>query len=444
MSVNILLRGRIAHTPGDPFRSSRAFVTFDDGGIWIRDGIIEACCDYADVRAQAGEAVVVDRRDGFLLPGFVDTHVHFPQVHVIGRLGRELLDWLDHVALPEEARMAEEPHARATAVRFVDALLAHGTTSALAFGAHFTPATAGLFDEALRRGLRLTSGLVMADRGLRPDLHQTPAEAYDSCRHLIAAYHGRGRVRYAVTPRFGLSTSEQMFEVCQTLIREHPDVHVQTHLNESQAEIEACASLFPWADDYLGVYERYGLLGPRSVFAHNVHPSDRELQRLAAASSTVAHCPCSNAVLGSGIFPLKRHLAAGVHVALGTDVGAGIGFSVFKEALQAHLMQRVSSDGVLLGPAHLLYLATRAGAIALGLGDQLGDLRAGRAADLVYLKPPAGSALEAAIARAESFDDALSALFTLGEASAIGEVRIGGDVAFARAGGTAAQGPTGA
>jgi guanine deaminase len=421
-----LIRAPLFHTPANAFRDERALVCETDGGLLIREGRIAGSGDFAAVRAGCPEAPVLDWRDGFLLPGFVDTHVHFPQVRIIGSLGRSLLDWLEHVALPEEARMGDVAYADRTAHLFVHALASHGTTTALVFGAHFAPASSALFEAAAGSGLRVISGLVVSDRLLRQELHQAPADAYRDSTALIRRFHGRGRLLYAVTPRFALSTSDEMLEVCQTLLAEHDGLRVQTHVNENLMEVAEIARLFPWARDYLAVYERYGLAGPRTVMAHNVHASDAELERFAAAGTSIAHCPGSNAALGSGIFPLRRHVEAGVSCALGTDVGGGTGFGMLKEALHAYLLQRVAPDGMRLDAARLCYLATLAGAEALGLADEIGDFRPGKAADFVYVRPPAGSPLAAVLSRVENPEQALAAIFTLAGAESVREVRVAG------------------
>jgi guanine deaminase len=300
----------------------------------------------------------------------------------------------------------------------------------LVFGAHFAAATSALFEAAEKSGLRMISGMVLSDRQLRPELHQTPEAAYRDSSDLIRCFHGRGRLLYAVTPRFALSTSEAMLEVCQTLRREHEGLRLQTHLNENSREIAEVAKLFPWASDYLAVYERFGLSGRSVVMAHNVHPTASEVERLAAAGTAVAHCPCSNAALGSGLFALQHHVKAGVRVALGTDVGGGTGFGMLKEALQAYLLQRVAPDGALLDAARMLYLATRAGAEAMGLDEEVGDFQKGKAADVVYIKPPEDTPLSAVLERAESPEQALAAIFTLAGAESIREVRVEGSIVF--------------
>lgn len=432
MTGELLIRAPYFHTPTDPTRHEHGLDTEEDGALLVRDGRIGAIGTYAVVRAKAPAAEVLDWRGGYILPGLVDTHVHFPQLRIIGGLGRTLLDWLAQVALPEEARMGDDVYATVTAQHFVNQLLSHGTTTALAFGSHFTGATAALFEAAAARGLRLATGLIVSDRALLPSLHTDPDAAYRANTDLIERFHGQGRLLYAVTPRFALSASDALLEVCQTLLQDHPGLRAQTHINEQPDEVDACLRAFPWARDYLAIYERYGLSGPRTVFAHSAQSTPAELERMAASRSSVAHCPCSNAALGSGIFPMARHLAAGVHVALGTDVGGGVGFGMLKEALQAYLMQRVAPDPVTLSPAHLLYLATRAGALALELDDETGDLQPGRSADFIYVRPLPDSPLALVLDRVTSGPEALAAIITLADSTAIQEVRIGGDVVTGR------------
>ncbi len=426
-----ILRAPLLHTPRNPFLESGALESYPDGALLLRAGKIAACGDYNEVRAAHPDAAYRDLRGGFLLPGLIDTHIHFPQLRILGSLGQELMEWLEQFALPEEARMAELSYASDTAHRFLHALASHGTTTAMVFGAHFAPATAALFEAAEVAGLRIVSGLVLSDRGLLPELHQTPETAYRDSGELIRRFHGKGRSRYAVTPRFAISASEAMLEVCQTLMQEEEGLRFQTHLNENRSEIEIVARLFPWAEDYLAIYERYGLTARRAVMAHNVHPRPGELERLAAGGTAVAHCPSSNAALGSGIFPLRRHIEAGVRCSLGTDVGGGTGFGMLKEGLQAYMLQRLAlNPGAPLNAAQLLYLATRAGAEAIHLEDEVGDFSPGKSADFVYLRPPAGSPLAAVVERAESMERILAALFTLGDSSCVREVRVGGTAVY--------------
>jgi guanine deaminase len=429
-TMSTIVRAQVAHTPCNPFVFEGALEAFPDGAVAFDDGRIGACGGFAEVRARYPDASVVDERDAVLLPGFVDCHVHFPQIRGIGALGLELLDWLRSVALPEEARLADVGYAAAVAEEFVRGLVRNGTTTALVFGSHFASAQEALFSCASAAGLRVASGLVVSDRGLLPELHVSAELAFESSRELIGRWHGRGLIRYAVSPRFSVSCSEELLSACGELAREAPGVLVTSHLNETAGEIESVAALFPWARDYLETYERYGLVSARSVFAHDVHVGDGELARLAASGAAVCHCPSSNAFLGSGSFPFRRHLEAGVRVALGTDVGAGTGLSMLAEGLMAYNVQMLAGPelGVRLGPAHLLWLASAAGALALGLSDEVGDLSIGKSADFMLVRPPAGSTLSGVLSRCGSVEEKVGVLFTLAREESIAEVRVAGRV----------------
>jgi guanine deaminase len=429
--MTTIVRALVAHTPANPFVDAGALAAFYDGAVAVSSGRIAGLGNWAEVRADFADAEVVDARGAVLLPGFVDCHVHFPQIGVIGALGLELLDWLQTRALPQEARLGDEAYATAVADQFVRGLAANGTTTALVFGSHFAGAQEALFRAASAVRLRVISGLVVSDRGLLPSLLVSPDRAFESSRGLIERWHGRGLLRYAVSPRFSVSCSEELLSVCGELGREAPGVMVTSHLNESVGEISLVGDLFPWARDYLETYERHGLVGSGSVFAHDVHVTDSELGRLAAAGASVAHCPSSNAFLGSGMFPLRRHVERGVRVALGTDVGAGTGLSMLKEGLVAYQMQMLRPDGVRLGPAHLLWLSTSAGASALGLSEEIGDLSVGKSADFVLVRPVAGSTLAAVLERSESIEATLGALFTLAREESIAEVRVAGEIVWA-------------
>jgi guanine deaminase len=428
--MSTIVRARVAHTPSNPFAASdRVLEVFEDGGLAFARGRILACGPFGDVQAGYPDAEILDARDTILLPGLVDCHVHYPQIGVIGSMGLELLEWLESRCLPEEARLGDPSYAASVAERFVRGLASNGTTTALVFGSHFPAAQEALFSAASRCGLRVASGLVVSDRQLRAELHVSPTQALEESRGLIERWHGQGLIRYAVTPRFSVSCSDEILAACGEVLRSADGLLFTTHLNESVGEIDVVASLFPGARDYLETYERHGLVGERSVFAHDVHVSDDELRRLAGADAAVAHCPSSNAFLGSGLFPLRRHLDAGVQVGLGTDVGAGTGLSLLKEGLAAHEVQMLlGGEGVRLSPAHLLWLATAGGAHALGLADEVGDLAAGKSADFVLVRPPSGSTLAAVLECRASLEDALGAVFTLAREESIAEVRVAGNV----------------
>jgi guanine deaminase len=420
-----LYRATVLDTPRDPFTGG-GLRADADAGLLVRAGAIVERGSFAELRGRHADEDVVVLPGGLLLPGFVDTHVHFPQVRAIGGLGMPLLDWLERCALPEEARLAEESYAQAVAVEFTSGLAQAGTTTALVFGAHFASAVDALFAEAARVGLRVTSGLVVSDRLLPGGLLTTPQRAHDEGLALARRWHGVGRNRYAVTPRFSLSCSDDLLDACGSLLREVPGSWFTSHINENALEIATVAQLFEGCV-YLDTYDRHDLIGPNSVLAHNVHPTDGELELLCRRRATVAHCPTSNAALGSGSFSLKRHLAAGVRVALGSDVGAGTGFCLLKEGLQAYFLQRLlGDDGQDLTAAHLLHLATAAGAEALGLGDDVGTLEVGKRFDAVWIRPRPGTTLDVALRNAAGPEDALARTFALGSPADIDTVWIDG------------------
>jgi guanine deaminase len=422
-----LFAATIVDTPGDPFTGdpADALAVDQDGALLVRDGVIRARGSFAALRALHPDEPVTRLDGGILVPGFVDTHVHFPQIRAIGGLGLPLLDWLEQCALPEESKLADQAYARAVAAEFTDGLIASGTTSALVFGSHFPAAMDELFTAAAARGLNITSGLVLSDRILRPDLLNTPGSALADSTELIGRWHERGRLRYAVTPRFSLSASDEMLDVCAQL--QAKGVWFTSHVNENVAEIAAVAGLFPGARNYLDTYRRHGLVTEHSVFAHNVHPADAELAMLAEHGASVSHCPTSNCALGSGLFPLRGHVERGIGVALGSDVGAGAGLFMPKEALQAYFIQQLLGPaGLPLTPVHLLYLVTRAGARALGLDGQAGDFGVGKDFDAVWLRPEQGSTLAVNLRHACDATDALARIFALATPADVARVWVKG------------------
>jgi guanine deaminase len=431
-----IYRGTVLDTPESPFAGG-VLRAEADAGVAVEAGAIVDRGPFARVRAARPADQVVELAGGVLLPGLVDTHVHFPQVRVIAGLGMPLLDWLEKCALPEEARMADAGYAREVAGDFVDGLVRAGTTTALVFGAHFAPAVDCLFEQAAASGLRVSAGLVVSDRILRPDLLTSPEQALADGLALAGRWHRKDRLRYAVTPRFSLSTTGALLESCAALLREVDGALFTSHVNENTAEVDTVRGLFPECTSYVDTYHRAGLLGRRSVLAHNVHPTDPELDALAATGASVAHCPSSNSALGSGLFPLRRHVERGVRVALGTDVGAGTSFSLLREGLQSYFMQALlGADGLPLTSAHMLYLATAAGAAALDLDQQVGDLSVGKQFDAVWVAPQAGSTLDVVLRHAADADDALAKVFALAGPSDVRRVWVGGERAGAEPGHT--------
>ncbi len=420
----------VLHTPHHAFQVAEALEAFTDGALVFDDTGILAVGLYSQLSPQFPNATRLEYKNAFILPGFIDCHVHFPQVSVIGAMGLQLLEWLETRTLPFEESLEDATLARELAKDFLRLLAQNGTTTALVFGAHFEAAMHAFFDEAHQSGLRISSGMVLSDRELRPKLHQEPQAALTAGQRLLECWHGIGRLRYAVMPRFALSCSDDMLAVCQTLLEMKKGVLFHTHINENPSEIDVVKKL-AGATDYLEAYERHNLVRRQSIFAHSVHPSISELRRMAKAGSSVAHCASSNAFIGSGLFPLKTHLEHNVRVALGSDVGGGTGFSILKEGLEAYQMQMLRQE-MRLTPTQLLYLATQAGADALELGDVVGSFATGKQADFVVLKALQGSTLEATLARSPSTEASLAALFTLAREETVLETWVGGERVYQR------------
>ena len=338
------------------------------------------------VGAQPGDQVPGDDWDKhehpgrLILPGFIDTHVHSPQLDVIASYGTELLDWLDTHTFPAEARYAQEQVAREGAVRFLDALLAHGTTSAVVFPTVHKVSVDRLFEAAAARGMRLVAGKILMDRHAPPELCDDVEQAERECTELIERWHGRDRLAYAVTVRFAPTSTPEQLAMAGRLCTRHPGVYMQTHLAENRAEVEWVRTLFPEARSYLDVYARNHLLNERSVFAHGIWLDEADRAALAGAGAQIAHSPSSNLFLGSGLFDWRATLAAGVAVSLGSDVGGGTSLSMLRTMADAYKVQALRGERLTAWVA--LHAATRGAAQALHLGGELGSLEPGAAADV--------------------------------------------------------------
>ncbi len=418
------------HTPGNPFEGG-GLEAHSDGGLVVENGRIVALGEYAEVSRQY-PAKTRDLRGGLILPGFVDLHVQYPQVRLFGGLGLKLLDWLQYHTLPHEAKFSDAEFARVQAKEFLRGMLGNGTTTAVVFGAHFAGAMEVFFEEAERLSFRAITGMVISDRNLRPELHISKEQALQDSLRLAHKWHKRGKLRYALQPRFAISCSEAMMEACREALQEIPDLYLHTHLNEIMDEPQIIRELYASSRDRVHTYEQYDLLGERSVFAHNICPTDSELERMGAAGSAVAHCPCSHAYTGAGFFPMHRHLDHRVKFGLGTDIAGGTGFGILKEGLEAYKMQNLMTDGVKLDPAKLLYLATLAGANAVGMSDEIGDFSLGKAADVVFVRPLENSSFAVALKHAQdqSPERMLAVAFTMATEADIGEVFVDGKPVF--------------
>jgi len=367
-----------------------------------------------------------DHGEALVLPGFIDAHVHFPQYRMLAAPGKDLLDWLNRFTFPEEQRYASSPHARAAAEVFLDRLVQHGTTAAVVFSTVHRSATEVLFAAAERRGQAIVSGKTLMDRNAPAALCDDPESGVRDSEALIERWHRRGRLRYAITVRFAITSTEAQLREAGALAARHPDCYVHSHLSESVGEIEFVQRLFPRARDYTDVYDRFGLLGPRSLYAHGIHLSECECARLSETGAVVVHCPTSNTFLGSGLFDASHVGRADrpVRIGIATDVGGGTSYSMLHTLGEAY---KVAMLGGRTPGAHALFhLATRGNAVNLGLDDEIGSLEPGRWADIVVLDPAATPVLEARHALSENLEDTLFALAILGDDRAVRATYIAG------------------
>lgn len=434
---NRLVRGQLLHFLADPGMGDdpAAWQFFDDGGLWIRDGRIQAAGPWAALTAAlppgVGESATVhDYRGHLVLPGFVDCHLHYPQAGVIASYGRQLLDWLNDYVFPAEARFADASEAERSAAFVVDRLLAHGTTTASVFATVHPHSVDAFFAAAEARGLRMLCGKVLMDRNCPPDLRDTAAGGMADSLRLIERWHGRGRLRYSLTPRFAPTSSPEQLRLCGELLASQPGLHLQTHLAENPCELDWVKQLFPTRGSYLDVYQHYGLAGPRSLHAHCIHLDAAERRSLAAGGAAAAFCPGSNLFLGSGFFNLDASREAGLRVGLATDIGAGTGFSLLRALAQAYEVGQAL--GAPLPALRGFYLATLGGARALYLDDCIGSFQPGREADFIALDWAATPELAWRMERCQTLAERLFALMMLGDERCVVATHVMGEAAWVR------------
>ncbi|HIW91861.1 MAG TPA: guanine deaminase [Candidatus Corynebacterium avicola] len=404
-----------------------------DGAVAYDHGTILEVGTAADVRASYPEATLVDEGERLIVPGFVDAHVHFPQVDMIASPGLELLDWLDNYTFPAEARFADDAYADATSDFFTDQLIANGVTTACVYSTVHHGSADALFRRALDKNLRLITGKVCMDRNAPEELLDTPETAVAHSVDLLERWHRVGRLEYAITPRFAPTSSDAQLAALGELAAAYPDVVIQTHLAENTGEVAWVGELFPAAEDYTDVYDRAGLVRRRSVFGHAVHLSDRELTRLGDAEASIAHCATSNFFLGSGMFSLARAREVGgrnggLRVGLGSDVGAGTSLSPLATLNETYKVSRML--GTPQNVPALLRLATLGGAEALGVEESVGSLEPGKDADLVVLDAhaaPNSAVLKRRADNATSTTELLFALMILGDERAVTRTVVAGE-----------------
>lgn len=408
-------RAALLHSIADPSEvgSAASYEYFADGILLVEDGrVVEAGA--AEVLLPRLRGVEVHTYgDALITPGFIDTHIHYPQTGMIASYGEQLLDWLNTYTFPTERQFADKAHAADVAGIFLKELLRNGTTTALVFGSVHKASVDAFFEAAQALDLRMIAGKVLMDRNAPDYLTDTPESGYADSKELIERWHGKGRLHYAVTPRFAPTSTPEQLDLAGKLFGEYPGLYMHTHLSENRKEIEWVKELFPARKGYLDVYDHHGLIGPRSVFAHGVHLCDEECARLGETGSAIAFCPTSNLFLGSGLFDLEKAEQHGVRVGLGTDVGAGTSFSQLQSLNEAYKVMQL--QGKKLDPFKSLYLATLGGARALYLDEHIGNFAPGKDADFLVLDYNATPLLSYRLQQARSLEERLFALTILGD-----------------------------
>ena len=435
MSQNNYFRGSIYHCIEE--NGSLKPIYFDDGLMVVdnKSGKIIDVGNFSDLRSSWDISNnLIHFRDRLIMPGFVDTHVHYPQYKVIASYGTSLLEWLNKYTFVEEQRFSDVAYADQVANLFLDELIKNGTTSVMTFCTSFKQSVEAFFNAAENRNLRMAAGKVMMDRHAPNELCDNPDNSYSDSKELIEKWHNKGRLRYAVTPRFAPTSSSSQLKQAARLLNEYPSddqtkgVLLQTHLNENDEEIAWVNDLFPDSNSYFGVYEDHGITGNRSVFGHCIHNTEEEYQRMAKTGSKVSLCPTSNLFLGSGLFELEKLESYGIDVSLASDVGGGDSFSMFKVMNEAYKICRLNDFN--LDPIKAFYLTTLGAAKVLDMNDSIGNFEVNKEADFIVIDLNATEIISQKNKIAMGVNDILFNLMTLGDDRLIDEVFILGQRAY--------------
>ena len=431
-------RGEILHCLDDPDSGyDGAWEYIEDGVLIVENGHVRCCGPametIADARRGSSNIEIIVHPDGLIIPGMIDTHIHYPQCEIIASYGTQLIEWLETYTFPAEMAFSDSQKGAHIAKFFIDELLRNGTTSALVFGTVHPQSVDAFFEEARSRHLRMICGKVMMDRHAPDALCDTPETSYVQSADLIKRWHGKDRLGYAVTPRFAPTSTSEQLTMAGKLMEQYPGVHLHTHLSENVKECQWVQELFPLCEDYLDVYDSHGLLGRRSVFAHGIHLCEREWKRMAQTGSNLSFCPTSNLFIGSGLFDLNSADRYGVRVGLGTDVGGGDSFSILRTINEAYKVQQLKGNN--LDPMRSFYLATLGGARALDLDSSIGNFESGKEADFVVLDYASTPLIEMRCAGSRSIQEKLFVMEMLGDDRAVRETWVMGECQYRKSSG---------
>lgn len=418
-----LILGQVLSYSGDPFAKGLAAArVIPHGAVAVEAGHIAAVGQAADLRARYPQARVHDHGRKLISAGFIDAHVHYPQTAIIASWGKRLIDWLNTYTFPEEMRFANPAYADEIANRYLDLVLARGTTTVCSYATIHPASVDAIFAAAQSRGMRLFAGKTCMDRNAPDGLLDTAQSAYDDSKALLEKWHGQDRLSYVITPRFSPTSTPEQLAAMGALWREYPDCLMQTHLSEQTDEIAWVKDLFPQSRDYLDTYEAQGLLREGAIYGHAIHLTDREKARLIEAGASLVHCPTSNTFIGSGLFDMT--LATQLRVGLATDTGGGSNFSMLRTMAAAYEVAQLRGQS--LHPAQLWWLATQGSARALRCEDKIGNLAPGMEADLVVVDLASTPAIEQATRRAKDLWQQLFPTIMMGDDRAITEVWVNG------------------
>jgi guanine deaminase len=419
-----VLRGRVLSFIDEPqaIDDAGSYQYIEDGAVVVGGGKIIMVGEFNPKAAAHHE--VIDHRGKLILPGLIDPHIHFPQMQVIGSYAANLLEWLNTYTFVEEQRFADKAHADRIASRFFDELIRHGTTTAAAYCSVHPQSVDAFFEQAAARDMLMVGGKVMMDRNAPEALRDTPQSGYDDTKAGIAKWHGKGRAHYAITPRFAITSSPEQMEMAEQLAREYPGLHIQTHVDENVAEIAFARELYPNIADYLGIYERYHLLGPKTLLGHCIHLTHRECEVLTDTRSVAVWCPTSNLFIGSGLFDHDRLHAHGARIAVATDVGGGSSYSMLRTLDEGYKVLQLR--GQRLNPLRSFYMMTLGNARAMSLDESIGTIEAGRDADLVVLDAAATPQMALRMEAVDTLANELFLLQTCGDDRAVVETYVAG------------------
>lgn len=427
----VAYRASIFHFLSDPGTANDLSATeyFEDGILLVDKGFV-AQLGPADklLKELPNEIPLVDYSGKLIIPGLIDAHIHYPQTDMIASYGEQLLEWLNKYTFPTEGKFEDQDYADDVAMFFIDELLRNGTTTALVLATVHPGSVNAIFEASRARNMRMLAGKVMMDRNAPDYLLDTPESAYQDSKTLLEKWHKVDRLLYAITPRFAPTSTDEQLQQAANLANEYPDAYVHTHVAENKKEVQWVAQLFPWSRSYLDVYDHFGLLRERSVYAHCIHLDEQDRKRMAQTGAAAAFCPTSNTFLGSGLFNCVGAREQDIRVAVATDVGAGTSFGMLQTLSEAYKVQQL--NGHSLSPFRALFLATLGNAQALYLDDRIGNFLPGKEADFIVLDDKATPLIKRRMAFTNEIEEKIFVFIMLGDDRVINATYILGECAY--------------